>query len=167
MDTYVYGQRAIWLHSSTDAVGAHPERPPNTIELVDFSLAVCNSSTLVPSSTIQLGQTPIFEDVVETHLPCVSTEWNLKQAYPLYMIYEDGIIGVDRKEDDTRSLHILEIAASQVVSDNSTPVRVSCIPANLWTCYRAIYLNWPLAIDKPVFLDRTTSAANPRPIAEK
>jgi hypothetical protein len=110
MDTYVYGQRAIWLQPSTDAV-THPERPPNTIEVVDFSLSAvlsakdvplmspllvrCKSSTLVPSSTIQLGRTPIFEDVVETHLPCVSTEWNLKQAYPLYMIYEDGIIGVD------------------------------------------------------------------------
>lgn len=94
-----------------DAVETHPERPPNTIEVLDFSLAAvlsakdvspmspllekCKLSTLVTSSTIHAGQLPIFKHDVETHLPYVSTEWNLKQPYSVYMIYEGGIIGVD------------------------------------------------------------------------
>jgi hypothetical protein len=111
MCRYVYGQRAIWTRPLMDAVELHPGRPPNTIEVLDFSLAAVLSAkdvfpvsslsekgkhgTLVAPSTIHVGQLPIFKHDVETHLPYVSTEWNLKKEYALYMIYADGIIGVD------------------------------------------------------------------------
>ncbi|KAF8166403.1 hypothetical protein BJ912DRAFT_1067939 [Pholiota molesta] len=107
---YVYGQRAIWTRAST---------APNTIEVLDFSLAAVLSAkdvekgkrgTLVAASTIHVGQPPIFKHDVETCLPCVSTVWNLKREYALYMIYADGIVGVDRQEDfETRILHVYPV----------------------------------------------------------
>jgi hypothetical protein len=106
MCRYVYGQRAVWTRPATDTI-----EPPDTIEVLDFSLAAVLSvknnfplspllengkcSTLVASSTIHTGQPPFFKHDVVTHLPCVSTEWSLKQAYSMYLIYEYGIIGVD------------------------------------------------------------------------
>ncbi|KAF8168754.1 hypothetical protein BJ912DRAFT_1149565 [Pholiota molesta] len=103
---YVYGQRAVWTRPETDTI-----EPPDTIEVLDFSLAAVLSvknnfplspllengkcRTLVASSTIHTGQPPFFKHDVVTHLPCVSTEWSLKQAYSMYLIYEYGIIGVD------------------------------------------------------------------------
>jgi hypothetical protein len=104
MCRYVYGQRAIWTRASGTAGGSHPEKPANTIEVLDFSLAAVLSAkdaekgkrgTLVAASTIHVGEPPIFRHDVETCLPCVSTVWNLKREYALYMIYADGIVGVD------------------------------------------------------------------------
>jgi hypothetical protein len=116
---YIHGQRVVWTRPSTDAIELNPESPPNTIEVLDFSLAAVFSvkndvplspllekgkrGTLVASSTIHAavssmihaGQPPLFKHDVVTHLPCVSTELILKQAYLMYMIYEHGIVGVD------------------------------------------------------------------------
>ncbi|KAF8153634.1 hypothetical protein BJ912DRAFT_1113846 [Pholiota molesta] len=107
---YIHGQRAVWIQPPPDTIDTHPERPPNTIQVLDFSLAAVSSadavsltspslkkgkrSTPVGPSTIPAGHR-LFKHDVETRLPYVCTEWNLQKAYALYMIYEDGIIGVD------------------------------------------------------------------------
>jgi hypothetical protein len=101
------------MRPSVDAVERRPPRPPNTIEILDFSLAAVSSakgvspippllengkrSRLVGPSMLVAGRMGIgfFKDDVGTHLPCVSMEWELQREYALYMIYEDGIIGVD------------------------------------------------------------------------
>ncbi|KAF8168775.1 hypothetical protein BJ912DRAFT_196465 [Pholiota molesta] len=116
---YIHGQRVVWTRPSTDAIELNPESPPNTMEVLDFSLAAVFSAkndvplspllekgkrgTLVASSTIHAAvssmihaeQPPLLKHDVVTHLPCVSTELILKQAYSMYMIYEHGIVGVD------------------------------------------------------------------------
>jgi hypothetical protein len=111
---YIHGQRVIFperIYGANDAL----EEVPNSMEVLDFSLAAVLSAkgipipmsasppsssqskpgTLMPSSTIHAGEVPIFEGDVETHLPCVSYKRDLKQTYAAYMIHADGIVGVN------------------------------------------------------------------------
>lgn len=107
---YVHGQRVLWP-STPGHFGTRDETAPSIVEVLDFSLAAVlsaqeisptsaffekhKSGTLITSSTIRTEQLSVFKDDVETHLPYVSTQWNLKQAYSGCMIHEDGIIGVN------------------------------------------------------------------------
>ncbi|KAF8191365.1 hypothetical protein BJ912DRAFT_298671 [Pholiota molesta] len=51
--------------------------------------------TLLPSTPIRAGQIPIFENDVETHLPCVFYERDFDWPCSNYMIHADGIVGVE------------------------------------------------------------------------
>lgn len=50
---------------------------------------------LLSSSKIDTSQCTLLEDDVETHLPCVSFTANLEGRYARFMIYADGIIGLN------------------------------------------------------------------------
>jgi hypothetical protein len=100
----VYGQRAVVAENT-------PERP-HAVDLLDFSLAAVLSAKglldvpstttakghpgrLLLSSTLPKGDVPLFLDDVETHLPCVRSTLALREIRPAYMLYADGIIGVN------------------------------------------------------------------------
>ncbi|KAF8190061.1 hypothetical protein BJ912DRAFT_353375 [Pholiota molesta] len=125
---YIHGQRVIFperIYGANDAL----EEVPNSMEVLDFSLAAVLSAkgipipmsasppsssqskpgTLMPSSTIHAGEVPIFEGDVETHLPCVSYKRDLKQTYAAYMIHADGIVGVNMKDDGSLYSHVYAI----------------------------------------------------------
>jgi hypothetical protein len=102
----VYGQRAVLTDYTTDS-------PPHAVDLFDFSLAAVLSAKgildapstaaakghpgrLLSSSTIRAEEdVPLFLDDVETHLPCVRSTLDLKEICIAYMLYADGIIGVN------------------------------------------------------------------------
>ncbi|KAF8192046.1 hypothetical protein BJ912DRAFT_1041417 [Pholiota molesta] len=106
----VYGQRAVLTDYTTEL--------PHAVELFDFSLAAVLSAKgildapspaaaeghpgrLLSSSTIRAEEdVPLFLDDVKTHLPCVQSTLDLKEISIAYMLYADGIIGVN---DDRES----------------------------------------------------------------
>ncbi|KAF8169657.1 hypothetical protein BJ912DRAFT_888365 [Pholiota molesta] len=100
----IYGQRALFA--------AYTTKPPYAVDVFDFSLAAVLSAKgildspstaaakghpgrLLPSSTIRTEDAPLFLDDVETHLPCVRSTLDLKEIRIAYMLYADGIIGVN------------------------------------------------------------------------
>jgi hypothetical protein len=84
----------------------------NSVEVLDFSLAAVLSAggvlpmppsssegnfpgKLLSSSKLDTSQCPLFADDVETRLPCVSCTANLDRRYAKFMIYADGVVGLN------------------------------------------------------------------------
>ncbi|KAF8190083.1 hypothetical protein BJ912DRAFT_353933 [Pholiota molesta] len=125
---YIHGQRVV-LPALTDGANGKLEEVPNSVEVLNFSLAAVLSAkgvliptspllpssardkpgTLSSSSTIYAGEVPFLRKDVETHLPYVSYKRDLKQTHAEYMIHADGIVGVNMKADGRLSSHIYAI----------------------------------------------------------
>ncbi|KAF8169410.1 hypothetical protein BJ912DRAFT_175019 [Pholiota molesta] len=110
---YIYGQRAIFKLTSISM--AEPLGHP--VDVLDFSLGAVlaargpSSSSdgrhgkLLPSNVLRRKDAPWFLDDVETRLPCVRSALLLKERCKTYMIYADGIVGVETGSEGRLVLH--------------------------------------------------------------
>jgi hypothetical protein len=98
---YVHGQRVVFPGRNIGVYGL-------SLYIFDFSLAAVlfakgmsssftngEPGTLLAPSTISAETVPLFLEDVTTHLPCVLSRRDFEQIYETYMIYADGIVGID------------------------------------------------------------------------
>ncbi|KAF8192077.1 hypothetical protein BJ912DRAFT_962766 [Pholiota molesta] len=107
---YVHGQRVVFPGRNIGVYGL-------SLHIFDFSLAAVLfakgilgiTGTLLAPSTISAETVPLFLEDVTTHLPCVLSRRDFEQIYETYMIYADGIVGIDMEDHRGSLLHIYPI----------------------------------------------------------
>ncbi|KAF9474746.1 hypothetical protein BDN70DRAFT_884502 [Pholiota conissans] len=125
---YIHGQHVVYPLFSRPGVSY-------SVKMLDFSLAaVLNANgidltpspssssttsesafghvTLMPPSTISAMDEPYFLDIVETHLPCVTLERQFKASYAGYMVYENGVVGINIGDDENLQLDVYALQLS-------------------------------------------------------
>ncbi|KAF9476574.1 hypothetical protein BDN70DRAFT_923207 [Pholiota conissans] len=76
-------------------------------EMLQFS---CKEPTLLPPSTVRTSDLPLLVNDLETCLPCVLTTKDFgDKLYAGYMIYGDGILGLDINDEMHLSLDLYHV----------------------------------------------------------
>ncbi|KAF9473961.1 hypothetical protein BDN70DRAFT_885353 [Pholiota conissans] len=125
---YVHGQRVVCPgHSSNE-----DQEMDARIEVLDFSLAAVSSATpegahmsqesasghLLPPTVISKDAIRFFLDDVVTSLPCVMLKRKIARAHETYMIYSNGIVGLNFRNSHLH-LEIFPVQRSSEILHNS------------------------------------------------